>query len=138
VRRAGTRATPLPAPTPPPVQPAVAPPRAAAAPAPEAPPEAGQDDTVARLMHVVESLLASKRARGLESPPPAPTPAVAVVATAPQLPGQASCLREMTGYEFCFATLSETHDPRDKAVEILGDHRAATFIFANGGSQSMY
>jgi len=47
------------------------------------------------------------------------------------------CLREMAGYEFSFATLSETHDLRDKALEIVGDHRAASFIFANGGSQCM-
>ena len=35
-----------------------------------------------------------------------------------------SCLREMSGYEFGFATLAATHDLRDRAVEIVGDHRA--------------
>ena len=46
-----------------------------------------------------------------------------------------SCLREMTGYEFCFATLAGTNDLRDADAEIVGDHRAAAFIFASGGSQ---
>ena len=40
----------------------------------------------------------------------------------------------MTGYEFCFATLAETLDLCVKAVEIMDDHRAATFIFAIGAA----
>ena len=83
VRRASPRAAPLPAPAPPPVQPAVAPPRAAAAPTPVAPPGAEQEDAVARLLHVMESLVAARRSLGPEPPPPSPTPAAAIAAAAP-------------------------------------------------------
>ena len=45
-----------------------------------------------------------------------------------------SCLREMTGYDHSFAAFCRTRDLRGCVVEVVGDHQAAKFIFANGGS----
>ena len=77
-------ATTLQAPTPPPGQPAAVHTLAAVATAPAGPGGTVQNGSVARLVHVVESLLASRHVPG-----PGPRrPDAAVVATAPLLPGQ--------------------------------------------------
>ena len=50
-----------------------------------------------------------------------------------------SCLREMTGYRHSLAALVRERGERLRGtvVEIVGDHRAAVFIFANGGSSQV-
>jgi len=53
-----------------------------------APLAAAQEDAVARLLHVLENLVATMHSLGPEPPPPSPTPAAAVAAAAPLLPGQ--------------------------------------------------
>jgi len=48
-----------------------------------------------------------------------------------------SCLREMTGYMHSLASLvrAQPDELRGGAVEMVGDHKAAVYIFAKGGSR---